>query len=74
MARHKGCYFTENSMTPQCHRLWDRAVLAEAEIERLRRNLERTLALAVAKIGGDIRHYSSVEEVLILNDAKGKVP
>lgn len=42
----------------------------DAEIKRLRRNLERTLALVVAKIAGSLHRYSSVEETLILNDAK----
>ena len=32
---HKGCYFSENSMNPQCHALWNRMEKAEACCERL---------------------------------------
>lgn len=35
----KGCYFTENSMAPQCRALWDRMETAEAERDRYKIDL-----------------------------------
>ena len=36
----KGCYFTENSMAPQCRALWGRMEAAEALNREMRKALE----------------------------------
>lgn len=42
----KGCYFTENSMAPQCRRLWGRMETAEAHVAELARVLAHLLEFA----------------------------
>ena len=41
----KGCYFTENSMQPQCRKLWGHLEAAKAEVKRLRASEEATQKL-----------------------------
>lgn len=33
--QEKGCYFSERSMHPQCHALWNRAINAEYALARV---------------------------------------
>lgn len=48
--KHKGCYFSENSMNPQCHALWDRMEEAEARVKEYEAKLAGARAQATERL------------------------
>ena len=63
--KHKGCYFSENSMKPQCRALWNRAENAEAllgELLSVAQGLHVSLCVPQIYPGDEVRLTDQLEQ------------